>query len=115
MNKYQESLDSLYDDIFDKNVWGFVRDGDNLSCSDVERARKFYKDTLQELVDKSTSKKPKVKHYENKGEAPYVKYTCPNDCGIQLSPVTEKIMHTKIDFVENVVKRLIGVKRNDIK
>lgn len=87
-NKYQEALDSLYDeDTFDKNVWGFVYDGDNLSSNVVENARKFYKDTLQELVDKATPMKP---NYEADGYADgklvYDTSYCPNcnkefECG----------------------------------
>lgn len=37
-----KALDCLYDDdVFDKEVWGFVREGDNLSCADVEIAKKY--------------------------------------------------------------------------
>lgn len=79
LNKYQEALDSLYDeDTFDKNVWGFVHDGDNLSSNVVENTRKFYKDTLQELVDKATKKKPIKDEVQ---DIRYItKYICPN-CG----------------------------------
>lgn len=84
MNKYQEAIEEILhlseiaDDLKVK-IDGFFYDN-------VSRET----DVLKELVEKSAPKKPKVKHYENEGEAPYVKYVCPNDCGIQLSPVTEK-------------------------
>lgn len=41
-------------------------------------------------LEKQIPKKPKVNHYEEEGEKPYTKICCPNDCRIQLSPVTEK-------------------------
>ena len=40
--------------------------------------------------EKQTPKKPYEGHYEKPGEKPYIKYSCPNKCGIQLSPVTER-------------------------
>ncbi len=43
-----------------------------------------------EAIEKQIPKKPIEKHYEDEGESPYVKYACPNDCGIQLWPKTSK-------------------------
>lgn len=46
-----KALDCLYDDdVFDKEVWGFVMEGDNLSCADVERAIKYYRDKIYNLI-----------------------------------------------------------------
>lgn len=46
-----KALDCLYDDdVFDKEVWGFVREGDNLSCADVEIAKKYYRDKIYNLI-----------------------------------------------------------------
>ncbi len=45
---------------------------------------------VSEAIEKQKPKKPIIKHYEDEGEEPYIKYACPNDCGIQLHPVTEK-------------------------
>ena len=46
-----KALDCLYDeDVFDKEVWGFVMEGDNLSCADVERAKKYYRDKIYNLI-----------------------------------------------------------------
>lgn len=44
----------------------------------------------REAVEKLKAKKPTYKHYEEKGEPPYIKITCPNECGIRLYPVTDK-------------------------
>ena len=41
-------------------------------------------------LKKQIPKKPKINHYEEKGEKPYTKICCPNGCHIQLYPVTEK-------------------------
>ena len=46
--------------------------------------------TLKEAVEKQIPKKPYEGHYEREGEKPYIKYSCPNNCGIQLHPVTER-------------------------
>lgn len=77
MNKYQEAYRRLYED-------------DYSSYQGIAKKRQNDWNLMKNLVDKATPKKPKVKHYENEGEEPYIKYICPNDCGIQLSPVTEK-------------------------
>lgn len=44
----------------------------------------------REAVDKQKAKKPIYKHYEDNGEPPYIKISCPNGCRIQLYPVTDK-------------------------
>ena len=41
-------------------------------------------------VEKQKAKKPIYKHYEDNGEPPYIKISCPNGCRIQLYPVTDK-------------------------
>ena len=41
-------------------------------------------------VEKQKAKKPIYKHYEDNGEHPYIKISCPNGCRIQLYPVTDK-------------------------
>lgn len=80
MNKYQEALDGLKENI------------ENITGTRIETDEDFYGwiDTLQELVDKETPKKILAKHYEKEGEKPYIKYVCPNCRDIQLSRVTEK-------------------------
>lgn len=80
MNKYQEALDGLKEQI------------ENATGMRIESNDTFYDwiSTLQELVDKVTPKKPLVKHYEEIGEKPYIKICCPNGCRVQLSKVTEK-------------------------
>lgn len=45
---------------------------------------------VREAVEKNRAKKPIYGHYENVGEPEYIKVTCPNGCGIQLNPVTDK-------------------------
>lgn len=45
---------------------------------------------ILEAIEKQIPKKPKINHYEEKGENPYTKICCPNGCHIQLFPVTEK-------------------------
>lgn len=41
-------------------------------------------------LERQIPKKPYKGHYEREGEKPYIKYSCPNKCGIQLHPVTER-------------------------
>ena len=54
-----KALDCLYDeDVFDKEVWGFVMEGDNLSCADVERAKKYYRDKIYNLIKEHFSPQP---------------------------------------------------------
>lgn len=54
-----KALDCLYDDdAFDKEVWGFVMEGDNLSCADVERAKKYYRDKIYNLIKEHFSPQP---------------------------------------------------------
>ncbi|MCM1130117.1 MAG: hypothetical protein NC310_00440 [Roseburia sp.] len=59
MNNYQEALNNLC------GCDAAYYQGDK----DVE--------TLQELVNKETPIKPIENHYEEKGQEPYIKYTCP--------------------------------------
>lgn len=77
MNKYKEALNYLRSSVL-------VTD-----CKQKEKVNQCTV-VLKELIDKATFKKPIKRHYENEGEVPYVKYTCPNGCHIQLHPVTEK-------------------------
>ena len=54
-------------------------------------ALKKYEDTgldpdqIQGLKDRGTAKPLIERHYEEPGEEPYIKYTCPNGCNIQPS------------------------------
>lgn len=63
MNKYQEALDEIGDDL------KFLGEGGVLESTDW--------DNLQELVDRATPMKPIENHYEEKGQEPYIKPTCP--------------------------------------
>lgn len=57
--EYLKALDCLYDDdVFEREVWGFVPDGDNLSCADVENAKKYYKDMIENLIKERFDPKP---------------------------------------------------------
>ena len=47
-------------------------------------------DECRAAVEKQKAKKPIYKHYEDNGEPPYIKISCPNGCTIQLYPVTDK-------------------------
>ena len=47
-------------------------------------------DGCRAAVEKQKAKKPIYKHYEDNGEPPYIKISCPNGCRIQLYPVTDK-------------------------
>ena len=47
-------------------------------------------DECRAAVEKQKAKKPIYKHYEDNGEPPYIKISCPNGCRIQLYPVTDK-------------------------
>lgn len=42
-------------------------------------------DQIQGLKDRDTAKPLIERHYEEPGEEPYIKYTCPNGCNIQPS------------------------------
>lgn len=50
---------------------------------------KHYEDTgltseqIRELKERDTAKPLMERHYEEPGEKPYIKYTCPNGCKIQ--------------------------------
>lgn len=52
---------------------------------------KPYEDTgldpeqIMELKERNTAKPLMERHYEEPGEEPYIKYTCPNGCKIQPS------------------------------
>lgn len=52
---------------------------------------KPYEDTgldpeqIRELKERDTAKPLMERHYEEPGEEPYIKYTCPNGCKIQPS------------------------------
>ena len=57
----------------------------------VMRRLSEYEDTgldpeqIVELKDRDTAKPLIERHYEEPGEEPYIKYTCPNGCNIQPS------------------------------
>ena len=53
---------------------------------------------IREAMDKQKAKKPIYKHYEDIGEPPYIKIACPNGCGIQLHPVTDKHLAHEHDY-----------------
>lgn len=40
-------------------------------------------DQIRELKERDTAKPLMERHYEEPGEKPYIKYTCPNGCKIQ--------------------------------
>ena len=40
---------------------------------------------VKELKERDTAKRLIERHYEEPGEEPYIKYTCPNGCKIQPS------------------------------
>ena len=40
---------------------------------------------IRELKERDTAKPLMERHYEEPGEEPYIKYTCPNGCKIQPS------------------------------
>lgn len=42
-------------------------------------------DEIRELKERDTAKPLMERHYEEPGEEPYIKYTCPNGCKIQPS------------------------------
>lgn len=79
MNKYQEALNWIANEYLDIDFRGKPMN------KDTEAAL-----CLQELIDKGTPKKILALHYEEEGEKPYIKYVCPNGCGVQLCRVTEK-------------------------
>ena len=82
MNKYQEALDTI------KNITYVPNNGIEQDSIGYWYDKEIK--ILQELVDLATPMKPIKKHYEEKGEESYIKYSCPNGCRIQLIPVTEK-------------------------
>lgn len=54
-----KALECLYDDdVFDGEVMKFVREGDNLSCVDVENAKKYYRDIIKKLIEKHFDNPP---------------------------------------------------------
>lgn len=98
VNQCTEVLHDLIDKCIDEkgNLKVFASiciDEDKMKkiCHDAfEEFKEQFVDSYEDLIDKATPKKPIERHYENEGEAPYIKYTCPNGCNLQLNPVTEK-------------------------
>nr|DAU24008.1 MAG TPA: fibrinogen [Caudoviricetes sp.] len=86
MNKYQEALNNLVKVSCPKQTFCKKCDFEKVCNCDAKQDI----NTLQELVDKATPKKPLVKHYEEIGEKPYIKTCCPNGCRIQLSKATDR-------------------------
>ncbi len=70
MNKYQEALDLLA-----------IQTDNEITYQDEIN---HYVNTLQELVDKATPKKPIERHYEDEGEPEYIKVCCPAGCKVQV-------------------------------
>lgn len=57
--EYLTALECLYDDdVFDREVLGFVREGDNLSCADVENAKRYYRDKIKKLIEEHFDTRP---------------------------------------------------------
>lgn len=57
--EYLKTLDCLYDDdVFEREVWGFVMNGDDLSCADVENAKKYYRDMIENLIKEHFDPEP---------------------------------------------------------
>lgn len=42
--------------------------------------------TAIQALEKQIPKKPMFRHYENEGERPYIKITCPAGCRVQVTP-----------------------------
>ena len=57
-------------------------------CGSIDKLKE-YEDTgltpdqIRELKERDTAKPLIERHYEDPGEEPYIKYTCPNGCKIQ--------------------------------
>lgn len=77
MNKYQEALDELSFPLYDSSCGG-CKCGTS-DCQDCEKAQAVF--TLQELVEKATSKKPVF-------DKPIMVLECPN-CGYYLQTVVD--------------------------
>lgn len=60
----------------------------------------------REAMERQRAKKPLYKHYEDEGEPPYIKISCPNGCGIQLYPVTEKRLAHEHEFCPKCGQKL---------
>lgn len=86
MNKYQEALNNLVKESCPKKTFckecGFEKTCNCDAKQDIN--------TLQELIYRATPKEPMERHYENEGEQPYIKTTCPNGCHITLSKKYDK-------------------------
>lgn len=91
MSKYQEALNALCDeDEMYKLAKGFSFDDDYTSEHDYDKAEEHCKNVIQELIYRATPKEPIERHYEEDGEQPYIKTTCPNGCHITLSKKYDK-------------------------
>lgn len=55
-----------------------------LSKTLSDKRREAYQDAVM-VLEKQLPKKLIERHYEEEGEEPYIKMTCPNGCSFQLS------------------------------
>lgn len=60
----------------------------------------------REAMERQNGRKPLYKHYEDEGEPPYIKISCPNGCRIQLYPVTEKHLAHEHEFCPKCGQKL---------
>lgn len=74
-----------------KTLFNAAKNGINALCALLKEYESIGTvDECRSAMNKQIPKQPICKHYEEEGETPYVKITCPNGCGIRLYPVTDK-------------------------
>lgn len=88
LTRRTECGDAYYPECFDY----CMGEGASEKCNDCEYDKKIcdtladYEDTgltpeqVKELKERDTPKSLMERHYEEPGEKPYIKYTCPNGC-----------------------------------
>lgn len=82
INSKDDRIGHLQREMFDVAINALEEIQQYRAIGTIEECRK--------AAEKQKGKKPIYRHYEENGEKPYIKITCPNGCRIQLYPVTEK-------------------------
>lgn len=104
-----KTIESLYYEFSDKCGCGW-RIVDEESISEFAEWLDEYElsigMTLKEAVEKQIPKKPHEGHYEQGDEKPYIKYSCPNKCRVELYPVTKENYAYQHDYCPKCGQKL---------
>lgn len=109
--------DRFYDFPKETNVTNSINNVQNAIMA-INELEDYYAigtvEECREARERQRAKKPIYKHYEDKGEPPYVKIACPNGCRIQLYPVTEKRLAHEHVFCPKCGQKMDWSDNNDL-